>query len=205
MAEIRQPGQPEQPQLAQVPREPRRRDAVATRQALLDAATDLFAERGFARTTVRDIAERAGANQSLIFRYFGSKAAVFEAVAAREGREQLDCTPMEKLLDSTLRTMLKDEPGQRRDHTTVTFLRSLGSEGPAAAIAEQLGTDYTKALATLTDAPDATLRAQLVLAWLVGIGLVRDVSRMEPLAEAAADEVCALVLEAARTLLERTE
>jgi AcrR family transcriptional regulator len=62
---------------------PRARDAAATRKALLDAAAELFFERGFNRTTVRDIADRAGANQSLIFRYFGSKAAVFEAVAAR--------------------------------------------------------------------------------------------------------------------------
>ncbi|MFF2526861.1 TetR family transcriptional regulator [Streptomyces liangshanensis] len=185
--------------------QPRRRDAAGTRQALLDAATALFAERGFARTTVRDIADRAGANQALIFRYFGSKAAVFEAVAARQGRAQLDSTPLEKLLDATLRSMLRDEPGQRRDHTLVTFLRSLGSEGPAATIAEQLGADYAGALSTLTDAPDAELRAQLVLAWLVGIGLVRDVSRMEPLAGADTDEICALFLTAARTLLERAE
>lgn len=204
MAEIHQT---QEPRTEEPPknREPRRRDAAATRQALLDAATDLFAERGFARTTVREIADRAGANQSLIFRYFGSKAAVFEAVTAREGREQLDGTPLEKLLDSSLRSMLRTEPGQRRDHTVVTFLRSLGEQGPAADIAEQLGADYAKALATLTDSPDAALRAQLVLAWLVGIGLVRDVSRMEPLAGAAVDEVCALFLTAARTLLERTE
>lgn len=199
MAEIRQPREPRRAG------EPRRRDSAATRQALLDAAADLFAERGFARTTVRDIADRAGANQSLLFRYFGSKAAVFEAVAAREGREQLDCTPVGQLLDSSLRAILREEPGHRRDHTMVTLLRSLGSEGPAADIAHQLGDEYASALATLTDSPDAALRAQLVLAWLVGIGVVRDVSRMEPLAGAAADDVCALFLTAARTLLERTE
>ncbi|MGQ4515650.1 TetR family transcriptional regulator [Streptomyces sp. DW26H14] len=183
---------------------PRARDAAATRRALLDAAAELFFERGFNRTTVRDIADRAGANQSLIFRYFGSKAAVFEAVAARLGHEQLDRTPAERLLDTTLRSMLRDEPGRRRDHTMVTFLRSLGTEGPAADIAEQLGDDYTEALAALTAAPDARLRAQLVLAWLIGISLVRDVSRIEPLSGAGPDEVTELVLRAARTLLEGT-
>ncbi|MCA1222065.1 TetR/AcrR family transcriptional regulator [Streptomyces sp. 8L] len=183
---------------------PRARDAAATRRALLDAAAELFFERGFNRTTVRDIADRAGANQSLIFRYFGSKAAVFEAVAARLGHEQLDRTPAERLLDTTLRSMLRDEPGRRRDHTMVTFLRSLGTEGPAADIAEQLGDDYTEALAALTAAPDARLRAQLVLAWLVGISLVRDVSRIEPLSGAGPDEVTELILRAARTLLEGT-
>ncbi|WP_107059358.1 TetR/AcrR family transcriptional regulator [Streptomyces sp. NRRL F-5126] len=184
------------------PAGPRPRDAAATRKALLDAAAELFFERGFQRTTVRDIAGRAGANQSLIFRYFGSKAAVFEAVAARLGHEQLERTPAERLLETTLRSMLRDEPGRRRDHTMVTFLRSLGTEGPAADIAEQLGDDYATALATLSDAPNARLRAQLVLAWLIGIGLVRDVSRGEPLSGADADEVTGLVLTAARTLLE---
>ncbi|GAA3737953.1 TetR/AcrR family transcriptional regulator [Streptomyces tremellae] len=187
------------------PARPRARDAAATRRALLDAAAELFFERGFQRTTVRDIADRAGANQALIFRYFGSKAAVFEAVAARLGHEQLDRTPVERLLETTVRSMVQGEPGRRRDHTMVTFLRSLGTDGPAADIAEQLGDDYAAALSTLTDAPDARLRAQLVLAWLVGIGLVRDVSRIEPLKTASADEVTALFLKAARTLLEGTE
>lgn len=186
------------------PARPRPRDAAATRKALLDAATELFAERGFDATTVRDIAERAGANQSLIFRYFGSKAAVFEAVTARAGRAQLDSTPADRLLETMLRSMLRDEPGHLRDHTMVTFLRSLGSRGPAADIAEQLGDDYAAVLATLTGAADARLRAQLVLAWLVGIRLVRDVSRGEPLASAQTDEVVDLFLTAARTLLERT-
>jgi hypothetical protein len=44
-----------------------------------------------------------------------------------------------------------------------------------------------------------------VLAWLVGISLVRDVSRIEPLSTAGPDEVAELVLKAARTLLEGTE
>ncbi|MFD9659211.1 helix-turn-helix domain-containing protein [Streptomyces mirabilis] len=33
----------------------------------------LFAERGFDRTTIRDIGERAGVDPALIARYFGSK------------------------------------------------------------------------------------------------------------------------------------
>jgi AcrR family transcriptional regulator len=47
-----------------------------TRQALLGAALGLFAERGFAATTVAAIAERAGVTEMTFFRHFPSKDAV---------------------------------------------------------------------------------------------------------------------------------
>lgn len=51
------------------------------RQALLDAAVVLFAQRGPASVSVRDIARHAGVNQGLIYRHFGSKPAlVAEAI-----------------------------------------------------------------------------------------------------------------------------
>lgn len=50
---------------------PHGRDEV--RQALLDAATELFARRGPSNVSVRDIAARAGVNHGLVHRHFGSK------------------------------------------------------------------------------------------------------------------------------------
>lgn len=50
---------------------PTGRDAVVA--AVLDHAADLFAERGPAATSIRDIAERAGVNHGLVFRHFGAK------------------------------------------------------------------------------------------------------------------------------------
>jgi AcrR family transcriptional regulator len=181
----------------------RKRDAAATRRALLDAAAKLFAERGFDRTTVRDIAREAGANQSLLFRYFGSKDALFEEVVARTGREQIATTPAERLFRTSLRGVL--EPGGERNRVLETYLRSPGSDSAAEALRQELGHDYARTLATLTDAPDAELRADLALAWLLGIGLVRGITGKEPLAGADPDDVCRLVLTATRTLLERAE
>lgn len=45
----------------------------ATRQALQEAADRLFAEHGFAETTVRDIAAAAGVTERTFFRYFTGK------------------------------------------------------------------------------------------------------------------------------------
>jgi AcrR family transcriptional regulator len=57
-----------------------RREPGVGRQLMLQAAHDEFCERGFARATTRAIAERAGVAEPLLFRHFGSKAALFNEV-----------------------------------------------------------------------------------------------------------------------------
>jgi AcrR family transcriptional regulator len=47
------------------------------RRLLLDAARDLFARQDYRSTTTREIAEAAGVSEHLLFRHFGSKAALF--------------------------------------------------------------------------------------------------------------------------------
>jgi AcrR family transcriptional regulator len=65
---------------------PRRRGRPADsgardlRREILDAAEALFAERGFAATPVRQIAERVGVTPAMIHYYFGSKTALFREV-----------------------------------------------------------------------------------------------------------------------------
>ncbi|GAA1198947.1 hypothetical protein GCM10009654_64480 [Streptomyces hebeiensis] len=180
-----------------------RRDAGATRQALLDAAAALFAERGFEGTTVRDIARRAEVNQALVFRYFGSKEGLFEQVMAGVGRELLAGTPAGGILAAVLEGLLA--PAAERDASLEAFLRSSGDTGAVSSVRRELGEEYARALITLTDAPNAALRADLVLAWVVGIGLLRVVAPKEPLSTADPAEVSSLVLEAVGTLLERVD
>ncbi len=52
-----------------------------TQARVLAAASDLFAERGFERTTIREIAERAGVNIAAGHYHFGSKRELYLAVA----------------------------------------------------------------------------------------------------------------------------
>jgi AcrR family transcriptional regulator len=54
-----------------------------TRDRILDAAEVLFAERGFARASVRAITERAGANLAAVNYHFGSKLELIRAVLQR--------------------------------------------------------------------------------------------------------------------------
>jgi len=58
-------------------------DAEGTREAILNAAEEVFAEHGFDGARVDDIAETAGYNKSLIFQYFHDKLGLYAAVVRR--------------------------------------------------------------------------------------------------------------------------
>lgn len=60
---------------------------VEVAAAILAAATDLFAERGPAATSIRDIAARANVNHSLLFRHFGTKEQLIGAVLDHLGAD----------------------------------------------------------------------------------------------------------------------
>lgn len=59
--------------------------AQATHRAILDAALALFGREPFARVTLGRVAGRAGVTVQTVLRLFGSKEALFAAVAEREG------------------------------------------------------------------------------------------------------------------------
>ena len=54
--------------------------SAATRHALLDSATSLFAERGYARTSLDEIAAGARVTKGALYGHFESKQALFRAV-----------------------------------------------------------------------------------------------------------------------------
>lgn len=58
----------------------RRRDAAGTREALLAAGTELFAEQGYDGVPVAAIAERAGVNKAMISYHFGGKRQLYLAI-----------------------------------------------------------------------------------------------------------------------------
>lgn len=54
-----------------------RRSPGEARRLLLDAARELFARKDYRGTTTREVAEKAGVTEYLLFRHFGSKAGLF--------------------------------------------------------------------------------------------------------------------------------
>jgi AcrR family transcriptional regulator len=59
------------------------RSPEETKARILDAAQTVFADKGYARAVVRDIAAVADVAPSLIIHYFGTKEALFEAAFAK--------------------------------------------------------------------------------------------------------------------------
>ena len=59
---------------------PKNADGQRTRQAILDAALGLFADKGFFGTSLRDVASVVGVRESALYNYFAGKEALFEAL-----------------------------------------------------------------------------------------------------------------------------
>lgn len=110
-----------------------------TRQALLNAATELFAERGFGEVSVREICAKAGvANVAAVNYYFRDKAGLYrellESLVARwvESRQQhaasLQGKAPEEKLHLYLRWLLGNILGENEDEKEVLFGKILRRE-----------------------------------------------------------------------------
>ncbi|QKJ18366.1 TetR/AcrR family transcriptional regulator [Microbacterium hominis] len=66
------------------------RKSATTRQAILDAAMDVFAARGYAGGSLREIAGRIGIDQSSILHHFPTKQALLRAVMEERDRRDDD-------------------------------------------------------------------------------------------------------------------
>src|SRR6185295_12893818 len=77
----------------------RRRDAAATREALLAAGAELFAERGYDGVPVAAIAARARVNKAMISYHFGGKRQLYLAIVTATFREIV--AGVEQLADSS--------------------------------------------------------------------------------------------------------
>jgi AcrR family transcriptional regulator len=59
----------------------------ARRQAILDAAAELFLEHGFEGVSMSEVVQRAGGSLATLYRLFGSKEGLFEAILAEVSNE----------------------------------------------------------------------------------------------------------------------
>ncbi len=180
---------------------PRKRDSAATSQALLDAARELFGAQGYDDTTLREIGERAGADASLIARYFGSKAALYIAVVSSESLQYKGTTITESATEAV--RLLRD----RTDRLGVGPISqalldpSIDPEIREAA-AERLTRRIIDRLAGQVEGlPEATarLRAEVAISALVGTLYLRGQKVLPAIAGAAPedlDEVLIAMLEA---------
>lgn len=87
----------------------RQEQAARTRMLITEAAAELFVSEGYARTTVRAIAERAGVAPDTVYAVFGSKIGVLTAVL----NARLAPSGEASVMDRAESRAVRDEPDQR--------------------------------------------------------------------------------------------
>jgi AcrR family transcriptional regulator len=146
---------------------PRRRvrEAPAVRrQAILDCSVQLFATRGFADATVRDIADEANVQPASLYHYFSSKDAILEAVlrefladltAATEAIVGADAPPRERVGDLVRHALrlIAERPAWVLTYQN-EFLRLVGQPG-FDFVAEQSAAIEAGWVRALTESADA--------------------------------------------------
>ncbi|ONH28019.1 TetR/AcrR family transcriptional regulator [Pseudofrankia asymbiotica] len=182
----------------------RRRDAAATREALLAAAKTLFAERGYEGTRLRDVAAEAGVDVALVARYFGGKHGLHRAALASEVVDAVSPAGDESATELVARIFEMWDDSGIGSGVPAFVIPGLAPEvrAPALRLTEQrlIGPLAAKLSAQGVGTP--VLRAQAMVAALIGIGLVRAVGSMPELARADRDDLVRLLGPAAELITE---
>ncbi|WP_141015022.1 TetR/AcrR family transcriptional regulator [Nocardioides sambongensis] len=165
----------------------RRRDAQATRAALLEAARRRFVVLGYDGTTTRAVAADAGVNVSLIKRYFGSKEELFTEVMAQAARafepdqDPADAAPTaEQNLDDLICALRPDSwPEFDNVHPFLLLMRHIGDDPKIDELRDQhfrhALSRIERLLVSMGDRSpaDRRLRAEMVLGTFTGLVLMR--------------------------------
>ncbi len=162
---------------------PRRRDAEATRAAILEAAKAHFARLGYDRAGLREIAAEAGGDVALIKRYFGGKEGLFtEALKAsfhpdhlREWNRATFARDVATMMADNTRT------DERRTATFQFLLRAATSPTTAPLLNVAVQERFLAPIRDWLGGEDAGPRARVLAATYIGF-LVERLIRGKPLA-----------------------
>jgi AcrR family transcriptional regulator len=183
--------------LARTGRRPGRQD---TKEAILAAAREAFAEKGFDGASIRYIATSAGVDPALVHHYFGAKDQLFLAamqIPIDPGKiiPQVAAGGLDGLGERLVRAFLGiwDSPAGAAG---VALLRSaVRNEFATRLFREFITTQVLRRVVSHLDLDPAETptRTSLVASQLLGLAMVRYVIKLEPLASGSPDAVVAAV------------
>lgn len=176
-----------------------RRDPEAKKLAIINAARQLFTENGYAPTSVRDIADAAGVNQSLVFRYFGSKDQLYaKAVPQKAYIDAMFEDGQVTAIRNLIQTILDDSTGDAAP--VVSLIRSARENDQLGRLHSEGFDQIVSTIAQSVDRTDAALVAELVFAWVVGIGVANDILRRPELLSGRPEQIASIVSEVVTAL-----
>ncbi|WP_324787213.1 TetR family transcriptional regulator [Streptomyces sp. H51] len=178
---------------------PARRDAEATKAAILKAARHLLARHAHADITLKAVAERAGVSPPLVLKYFGNKDALFARVMSFEAdADALLDAPLDGLGRHMVHQVLVSQSRQGADPLLrIVFAPLHGEQGDI--LRANFRTQVTERLAARLTGPDAGLRAELAVGMLLGLGVMYGIARGAHVRGAPVDDLvdrCAPALQA---------
>ncbi|MFJ7902073.1 TetR family transcriptional regulator [Streptomyces sp. NPDC096198] len=160
---------------------PARRDAEATKAAILRAARHFLARQARADITLKAVAERAGVSPPLVLKYFGNKDTLLSQVMSFEAdaADLLDA-PLPGLGRHMVRQVLVSQTRQGADPLLrIVFAPLHGEHGDI--LRDNFRTQVTERLADRLSGPDTGLRAELAVGTLLGLGVMFGIARGEHL------------------------
>ena len=167
----------------------RRRNAAATRAAILASARKAFAQSGYDGAGVREIAAGAGVTAMLVNRYFGSKEQLFAEVLAATAASPTILTPenlKSPALGHTIASVLMDIT--KADDTPLEgfliMLHSASSKRASEIGRAQIESGHQKTMTAALGGELAPQRAALILSLVAGVQVMRQMIGLSALAEA---------------------
>lgn len=152
----------------------RRRDAAATREAILRAALVAFTRHGYDGVGVREIANAAGVTAMLVNRYFGSKERLFaEVVEVAFAQRTLIADDVAALSRFAAGALVAAEP--RSVDGFLLMLRSVANPRAAEILRAAIDAQFQRPLQALLPGAQAPERAALFLSVLAGVRLMQQV------------------------------
>jgi len=105
----------------------RAESALQQKERILETAYELFAERGYDRTTMRELASRMGMTTGVLYAHFNSKDEIIHALAERSrarGKDLMDILSREDTMREALRSLFAMLAKHREDDPTCTGARA---------------------------------------------------------------------------------
>lgn len=151
--------------------EPKRRNLEQTKIRILQAAADTFYASGYAKAGLRDIGERAGIAPSLVSRYFGTKAALYEAALIHVLRANSVFTWRKEGFGETMARLIAE-----RSNVYITVMLVLGLTDPEAKeIARRVSREHMiEPLVEWLGPPHALERAMDLFSLMTGFVIQMD-------------------------------
>src|SRR6476619_5491930 len=175
-----------------------------TKAAILQAARVRLATHGYDRTTIRAVAADAGIDPSMVMRYFGNKAQLFDAALDVDLRlPDLTGIPVAELPRLIVRHFLDRWESDPGDDALLVLMRSaVTNEHAAAQMRAIFAGQVAPALAAALGTDIAKRRAGMMSAQLLGLGLTRYLLRLPAVTALNREEVEDALTPAIRATLE---